>query len=163
MAHVEGSRIGAGTRVWQFATVIRGTVLGEYCTVGSCVTLDGPIFGDRCIISPGVDIGPGFHVGNDVFIGPNVVFANDGFPSTDKDGFDYIALRSGRACIIVDDGCMVGANAVVMPGVHIYPGSVVAAGSVCRKDVPAGCMYLRSGEIIRKPDDWKERRMRWAR
>lgn len=162
-AVVKGSKIGARTKVWQFATVIRGAVLGEDCTVASCATIDGAIFGDRCIISQGVAMGPGFKFGNDVFVGPNAVMVNDAFPSASKDGFDYEALRCGRIAILVDDGVIIGANATIFPGVHLYRNSVVAAGTVCRKDIPEKCMMLRSGEIIRKPDDWQKRRMRWAK
>jgi len=162
-AHVTDSTIGEGTKVWQFASVIRGSVLGRDCVVASGALIDGAVFGDRCIVAQNCAIGPGFKFGNDVFVGPNVVFVNDGFPSTDKDGFDYDALRSGRWVILVDDGAIIGANATIMPGIHLYKNSVVAAGAVCKKDVPENCMMLRSGEIIRKPEDWKNRRMRWAK
>jgi carbonic anhydrase/acetyltransferase-like protein (isoleucine patch superfamily) len=59
-------------------------VLGADCNVASGATLDGPVFGDRCIISQGVAMGPGFLIGDDVFIGPNVTVCNDRWPRTTR-------------------------------------------------------------------------------
>lgn len=153
LAHVSlggalGGSIGARTKVWQFSTVIRGTRLGEDCSVASNVTLDGPCIGDRCIVSPGVDIGPGFQVGNDVFLGPNVVLCNDAWPRTHKEGWDYVALRNGTAvAVIVEDGASIGANAVVMPGVRIGCRAMIAAGAVVTRDVPPETVYMRDGRV----------------
>lgn len=154
--------IGAGTRIWQNATVIMGTVLGANCNVGACAVLSGPVFGDRCKISSGVVMGPGFKVGNDVFLGPNVVLANDVWPDADADGYDDKALRSGKYAVIVEDGAIIGANAVVLSGVRIGRGSVVAAGAVCTRDVPDGMVWKRNGYISQRPDDWRQQRMRWV-
>jgi acetyltransferase-like isoleucine patch superfamily enzyme len=38
---------------------------------------------------------------------------------------------------VLEDGVTIGANATIMPGVRIGEGSMVAAGSVVTKDVPA--------------------------
>lgn len=145
-AHVSGAIIGARTKVWQFASVIRGTILGDDCVVASNVTLDGPKFGNRCIVSPGVDIGPGFIIGDDVFIGPNVVLCNDMWPRTHKDGFDYEALRSGALVAVeVENGASIGANAVVMPGVRIGCRAMIAAGAAVTRSVPPETLYKRDG------------------
>lgn len=159
---VNSVRIGAGSRVCQFSTVIGNTVIGEDCLVWPNVMLDGPIFGDRCKIASGVVMGPGFAVGADCFIGPNAVFANDMWPSTDRAGFQLDELRLGRLCVIVEDGVSIGANATILPGVIIGVGAVIAAGAVVDRGVPADCLFTRSGEIRRKPDDWKKRRMHWV-
>lgn len=161
-AHVEGATIGPRSKVWQFATVIRGTVLGADCNVASCATLDGPVFGDRCLISPGVDIGPGFSIGNDVFIGPNVVLCNDNWPRADKTGFDVTRFE-GRPSVIVGDGASIGANATVLAGVVIGAGAMIAAGSVVNRDVPAGHLW-KDGRTSAIPNDthMMARRMRFA-
>ena len=39
--------------------------------------------------------------------------------------------------VVVEDGVMIGANAVVLEGVRVGEGAVVAAGAVCVEDVPA--------------------------
>lgn len=162
MAHVdETSVIGARTRIYQFATVARGTVLGDDCNVGAGAVLTGPRFGNRCKISSGVTMGPGFEIGDDCFLGPNVVLANDVWPDADAAGYDDHALRSGRIAVRLGKGVIVGANAVILPGVTVGDGGVVAAGSVCSRDLPPGMVWRRDGEITERPADWREKRMRW--
>lgn len=161
LAHVEGATIGARSRVWQFATVIRGTILGEDCNVASCATLDGPRFGDRCIISQGVAMGPGFKFGNDIFVGPNVTICNDRWPVTAKEGFDIDRLRNGFWTVIVEDLVGIGANAVVLPGIRISRGSMIAAGAVVDRNVPPFYLFRRDGKLT-ELDGRKIVRMRKA-
>lgn len=161
-AHVEGATIGARSKVWQFASVIRGTVLGEDCQVAACANLDGPVFGDRCIISPGVMMGPGFVVGNDVFIGPNVTVCNDVWPAVHKQRFDLSAFRNGFVTVIIEDGAAIGANAVILPGVIVGRGATVAAGAVVSANVPAGRLWTRKGLALPVSGALKAERMRAA-
>ena len=164
LAHVQSKHIGARTKVWQFASIGAGTVIGEDCSIWPHVMLDGPVFGDRCKVASFVAMGPGFRIGNDVFIGPSVTFANDVWPRTDLTGWDVSRLRDGRlVTIIVEDGASIGANAVILPGVRIGAGAMVAAGAVCGADVPPGCLFRRDGRIVEIEARWTEKRMRAAR
>lgn len=164
LAHVEDSvTLGAGTRVWQFASLTRGTVMGADCSVSPFAMLDGSIYGDRVIVSGGVKAGAGFKVGNDVFLGPNVVLANDLWPFASKDGYDDAVLRAGeRFAITIGEGAFIGANATVKPGVTIGRGSGVECGAVVDRYVPDGMLYRVGGYISMVPEDWREKRMRWA-
>lgn len=163
-ARVDGSVvIGPGSVVWQFATVIRGTVLGAGCSVGACANLDGPMFGNRCLISPHVMMGPGFKVGDDVFVGPSVTFCNDMWPFAQKGNFDMKPLQEGKWAIIVGDRVGIGANAVILPGVRIGNDAVIAAGAVVDKAlVPDGHLFRRNGTIVPIKPQWRENRMRFA-
>lgn len=38
---------------------------------------------------------------------------------------------------VIEDYCWIGSSAIILPGVHVGKGAVVAAGSVVTKDVPA--------------------------
>lgn len=162
MAVVDDSvSIGAGSKVWQFATVIRGAVLGSDCVVAATACLDGPTIGDRCIVSPGVDMGPGFVIGDDVFLGPHVVLCNDYWPRTHKQGFDYDALRSGEVvCIRIGNGSSIGAGARIMPGVTIGQGCMVAANAVVTGNVPDCCIWRQDGEIRAIRDEHRIERVR---
>lgn len=165
-AHVDRDtvQLGFGTRVWQFASITRGTIMGENCSVSPFAMLDGSIYGDRVIVSGGVMAGAGFKVGNDVFLGPNVVLCNDCWPFASKDGYDDAALRSGeKFAVVVEDGVAIGAGAVILPGVRIGKGAVVAAGAVVESDVPAGVVLRRNAYTSPGvPPSWREKRMRWA-
>lgn len=158
----ETCTIGAGSKVWQFASLTRGVVLGMDCSVAPGAMLDGCTFGDRCLIGPSVSMGPGFLVEDDVFIGPSVTFANDCWPTTVKAGFDVEALRSGRHAVIVEDRASIGANAVILPGVRIRSGAMIAAGAVVTRDVEPGCLFTREG-VMRPIGAQTPRRMRYAR
>jgi acetyltransferase-like isoleucine patch superfamily enzyme len=147
LALVEGATIGPRTRVWQFASVIRGARLGADCNVASGATLDGPVFGDRCIISQGVAMGPGFKIGDDVFIGPNVTVCNDRWPRTYKSGFDLAKLQSGFVTVRICNWASIGANAVILPGVVIGKRAMVAAGAVVDRDVPGDHLFKRDGSV----------------
>lgn len=160
-ANVQGPvHIGSGTRIWQFASVIRGTVLGEDCNVAHGACLDGPKFGNRCIISHNVAMGPGFEVGDDTFIGPQVTFCNDMWPTTNKEGWDLKQFQEGFVTVLIGKNCFIGANAVILPGVVLYDNSGVAAGAVCGVNVPSGCYYGRDNELHKIPEDAAKRRMR---
>lgn len=162
-AHVQDAAVGARTTVWQFASVTGGTVLGVDCSVSPFAMLHGPRFGDRCVISGGVMMGPGFEIGDDVFVGPGVVLANDLWPRADKGGWDVEMLRDGRCtAVIIGNGASLGANAVILPGVRVGAGSFVAAGAVCDRSVPACSLFRRDGSIVPINGAWTRRRMRNA-
>lgn len=157
----EDCEIGRGTVVYQFATIAKGTRIGENCSIGACAALTGPRIGDRCKISSGVVLGPGFYLEDDVFIGPNVTFANDLWPETSSEGFEEDELRNGNYVIIVKTGAAIGANSVILPGVTIGRYSVVGAGSVVTRDVPDGRVYKGNGTITPIPFSRRKHRMKY--
>ena len=159
-AHVDDNvTIGARSRIWQFASVIRGAQIGAGCNVASCAIIDGARLGDRCAVGHGVSIPPGIWIGDEVFIGPGVVFCNDVWPSVSKDGFDMASFLAGDVTIRVDRGANIGAGAIILPGVVIGAGSTVAAGCVVRDNVIPNHVLRRDGRLT--PPDGSERpRMR---
>lgn len=165
LAHVDGTvSLGEGTRVWQYASITRGTVMGRDCSVSPFAMLDGSIYGDRVVIGAHVACGPGFRVGSDVHICPQVLLSNDVWPFAAKDGFDYDVLRSGdRFAVIVEDGAFIGTGAKIMAGVRIGRGAGVAANAVVNRDVPDGMLWRANGYISEIPQDWAEKRMRFVR
>ena len=59
-AHVDDdTELGEGTKVWQFASVIRGAVLGPNCVVGACANIDGARLGSGCRVGHGASLHPG--------------------------------------------------------------------------------------------------------
>ncbi|MHA6667344.1 acyltransferase [Homoserinimonas sp. A447] len=108
--------------------------------------LRGCVFGSRLIeISFGAFVNEGvIFDGNDLVkigraaIGPGTRFIT----STHEIGpADFRAgiLRTGP--ITVEDGAWIGAGAILLPGVNIGRGSIVAAGSVVTRDVPAHSLH----------------------
>lgn len=161
-AHVEDSDIGEGSKVWQFASVVRKARLGKNCTVAAGAMIDGAWFGDNCIISSCCAIGPGFYVSNNVFIGPSVTFCNDRFPATHKKDFYPELLRDEFIVIKVKDGAAIGANSVLLPGIVIGRMAMIAAGSAVNINVPDNHLFRRDGTIVPIKEKWREDRMKEA-
>ena len=56
--------------------------------------------------------------------------------------------------MIIEDHVLIGANAVVLEGVRVGEGAVVAAGSVVTEDVPAGAVVAGSpAKVIKMKDE----------
>ncbi|MDE6575372.1 MAG: acyltransferase [Muribaculaceae bacterium] len=50
------------------------------------------------------------------------------------------------ADIIIDEECWIGANCIILKGVHIGRGCVVGAGSIVTKDIPPYTIYTNKGK-----------------
>ena len=78
-------------------------------------------------------------IGDNVAIGPMVVVqgANHRF-----DNMDIPIVEQGHVAsfVVIEDNVWIGAHAVILPGVRISSGAVVAAGAVVNKDVPANAV-----------------------
>jgi acetyltransferase-like isoleucine patch superfamily enzyme len=125
-----GARIGAHTRVWAFAHILGGAVVGENCNICDHVFIENRvIIGNRVTIKSGVQIWDGITIEDDVFIGPNATFTNDNFPRSKHylDKYSETMIRQGAS---------VGANATILAGVVIGTNAMVGAGAVVTKDVP---------------------------
>lgn len=156
--------VGARSRVWQFASVIRNATLGEDCSIATCSIVDGSSLGHNVIVSHGAFIDPGMKIGCDVFIGPHVALCNDAWPRVGKEGwFDPGALIKGDIVVtIIEDGASIGANATLMPGVRVGKGAMVAANAFVDRDVPDDHLFKRDGRIARIDPEHPVRRMRVA-
>lgn len=71
-------------------------------------------------------------IGNNVLIGPNVTIRD----SDNHSIFQLDEENIKEQPIIIEDNVWIGMNAVILKGVRIGKGSVVAAGAVVTKDVP---------------------------
>lgn len=150
LAFVDDSvTIGAGSKVWQFASVIRRSILGENCVVGAGAIVDAATVGDNVLIGAGAQLHPGTHIGSNVFVGPGVIFCNDRWPQVGKDGFDSAAiLIGGFVTTLIEDDANIGAGAIILPGVRIGRGSTVAAGARVDESVPDYHLAKREGDVV---------------
>jgi acetyltransferase-like isoleucine patch superfamily enzyme len=134
-ALVESDRIGAGTRIWAFAHVMPGAVIGADCNICDHTFIEGRVtIGDRVTVKSGVYLWDGVVVEDDVFIGPQATFTNDALPRSRQ---PFTLQRT-----IVRCGASVGAGAVILPGLSIGAGAMVGAGSVVTRDVPDGAVVM---------------------
>ena len=130
----ETSAVGARTRIWAFAHVLPGAVIGSDCNICDHVFIENDVvLGDRVTVKSGVQLWDGVRLGNDVFVGPNATFSNDKFPRSRQRPDEF-------AQTIVRDGASIGANATILPGLTIGMNAMVGAGAVVTKDVPANAV-----------------------
>jgi acetyltransferase-like isoleucine patch superfamily enzyme len=142
--------IGAQAVIRPFTTIYAGSVFGERLQTGQCVSIrEDNVFGDDVSIGTVVRMECGNRLGNrvrihsgttmeytsiedDVFIGPNTVFAGDPHPMNCP---RYHDCKGGAT---VRRLARIGAMCMIMPGVQIGEDSVVGAASLVLSDVPAG-------------------------
>lgn len=105
------------------------------------------------------------YVGDCTELGPNVVIATAGhpiLPELRERGYQYNApVRIGRCCWL-------GAGVIVVPGVTIGDNTVVGAGSVVTRDLPANavaagnpCRVLREVNGRDREYYFKDRKIDW--
>ncbi|MCI9214416.1 MAG: 2,3,4,5-tetrahydropyridine-2,6-dicarboxylate N-acetyltransferase [Oscillospiraceae bacterium] len=115
-----GAIIREQVEIGDNAVIMMGAVINIGAVIGKGTMIDmGAILGGRATVGAGCHIGAG------------AVLAG-------------VIEPASATPVIVEDGVLVGANAVVIEGVHVGKNAVVAAGAVVIEDVPenavvAGC------------------------
>lgn len=129
-ALVETDQIGDGTRVWAFAHILPGAVVGRECNICDHVFIEGGVtVGDRVTIKCGVQLWTGVHLEDDVFVGPNATFTNDPMPRSRR-------WLDEHPATVVRQHASIGANATILPGITIGAHAMVGAGAVVTRNVP---------------------------
>lgn len=143
----EGADIGAGVSIGHGAVIREGNVVGAGASVGSGVHLEpGNRIGARTRIHSGCFLASA-HIGDDVFIGPNVVFTDDTHPPCPQ-------YPECKLSVHVQTGAAVGANVTLLAGVTVGAGALVGAGSVVTRDVPPGAVVAGSpAHVIRSRNE----------
>jgi len=132
----ETEAIGERTRVWAYAHILPGAVIGADCNICDQVFVENDVVvGDRVTIKSGVQLWDGVRLGDDVFVGPNVTFTNDPFPRSRRYPSEFLQT-------VVAPGASLGGGAVILPGVRVGRGAMVGAGAVVTKNVPANAIVV---------------------
>ncbi|MBZ9814129.1 WxcM-like domain-containing protein [Mesorhizobium sp. CA7] len=138
----ESTRVGNGTRIWAFAHVLPGAVIGANCNICDHVFIENDVsVGDDVTIKSGVQLWDGVRLGNRVFVGPNATFTNDRFPRSKHYPEQFLQT-------VVEDGASIGANATILPGITIGRQAMIGAGAVVTKNVPANAVVVGNPAVI---------------
>lgn len=131
-------KLGKGVRIFGF-TNLYGCEIGDDTKIGTFVEIQkGARIGSRCKISSHTFICEGVQLEDEVFIGHGVMFTNDLFPrATSANG--GLQTEADWKCIPthIKRGASIGSGATLLCGITVGEHSLIGAGSVVTKDVPA--------------------------
>lgn len=158
ITHCRHIRCGKSVKIEDYAEIhglcSEGIVLGNYVTISRGTMIRpssyyGGDLGAGLVIGDHSSIGPYGYVGcsGKIVIGKNVMFGpkcslfaeNHVFKDLNVDIKSQGVLQKG---IVVEDDCWIGSNVVILDGVTIGKGSVIGAGTLISKDVPAGSIVI---------------------
>lgn len=125
-----GAIIRENVEIGDNAVIMMGAIINIGAVIGSGTMIDmGAVLGGRAT------------VGKNCHVGAGAVLAGVIEPASAKP-------------VILEDGVLVGANAVVIEGVHVGKNAVIAAGCVVIEDVPDGAVVAGvPGKIIKMKDE----------
>jgi 2,3,4,5-tetrahydropyridine-2-carboxylate N-succinyltransferase/tetrahydrodipicolinate N-acetyltransferase len=111
-------------RIEPGAIIRTGVTIGDHAVVmmGAIINI-GAVIGNGTMIDMGAVLGGRATVGKHCHIGAGAVLAG-------------VIEPPSATPVVVEDNVLIGANAVVLEGVRIGKGAVVAAGAVVIDDVP---------------------------
>ena len=133
---------GINSRIEPGAFIRDQVEIGNNCIImmGAIINI-GAVIGDGTMIDMGAVLGGRATVGKNCHIGAGTVLAG-------------VIEPPSATPVIVEDDVLIGANAVVLEGVRIGKGAVVAAGAIVTKDVPPNTVVAGTpARVIKDIDD----------
>ena len=139
--HVEYDRRNSAIPLYNFlhaeARIEPGALIRDMVTIEkNAVVMMGAVINIGAVVGEGSMVDMNAVIGARGILGKNVLEPPSATP------------------VIIEDDVLIGANSVILEGVRVGKGSVVAAGSVVTKDVPAGVVVAGSpAKVIKKKDE----------
>jgi len=150
--NINNVKLGKDVKIYDFVNLY-GCTIDDGTKVGTFVEIQKNAFiGKNCKISSHTFICEGVHIEDNVFVGHNVTFINDKLPrSVNEDG----SMQSDNDWKVVETyikkGASIGSSSTIMCGVTVGENSIVGAGAVVTKDVPANSIVAGvPAKIIRR-------------
>jgi len=140
-----------------------GLTIGDYCQINA-LSKEGIEFGNNVSLGSGTiiectgvirELGEKLVIGNyvgfaqncfievrgKITIGDNCIFASGVNMAAENHNYTNceIPIRqqgATRKGIVINKDCWIGTKAIILDGVHIGEGSIIAAGAVVNKDIP---------------------------
>ncbi len=128
----EGCNIASGVKIWHFCHLSEGCLIGEDCSLGQNVFIGRKVvLGRNVKVQNNVSVYEGVQCGDDVFIGPSVVFTNVINPRS------AVSRKNEYQETVIMKGTTIGANATILCGITIGEYAFIGAGAVVTKPVAA--------------------------
>lgn len=133
---------GINARIEPGAIIRDQVEIGDNAVImmGAVINI-GAVIGSGTMIDMGAVLGGRATVGKNCHIGAGTVLAG-------------VVEPPSAQPVIIEDDVVIGANAVVIEGVRVGKGSVVAAGAVVLEDVPPGVVVGGTpARVLKEKDD----------
>jgi len=123
--------VGDNVKIENYVLMKKGTIIGNDCYVDSYFRSSGDNkIGNGVTLRFGSTIARKVHVGDNVFIAPNVMTVFSLPDGTKSDA------------TIIGDGCFIGTAAVLAPNIELVAGSIVGANSFVNKSIVEKGIYV---------------------
>jgi acetyltransferase-like isoleucine patch superfamily enzyme len=143
----DGSVIGSALQTGHGVVVREESVIGDDVCIWSNSVVDyGCRIGNRVKIHCNCYIAQYSEIGDDAFLAPGVTTANDLYPGDERSA----AAMGGPK---IERAAQIGANVTILPYVRIGAGSLIGAGSVVTRDIPAGVVAFGNPAVVRRRVD----------
>jgi acetyltransferase-like isoleucine patch superfamily enzyme len=130
---------------WRRISGIRHLQLGGFIQVSkkNTITLNG-----RSFFGKGCYLGANIQAEGDLLVGPGVFFVGGDhrIPARDENTSYFASGRGVLKDIVIEKNVWIGANAVIMAGVTLAEGTIVAAGSTITKSTESYAIYGSSAQ-----------------
>lgn len=145
-------KLGKDVKIFNFVNAY-GCSIDDNSKIGAFVEIQkGASVGKNCKISSHTFICEGVHIEDNCFVGHGVMFTNDLFPKainldgTSQTDSDWKLIKT-----FVKKGASIGSNATILCGITIGENSLIGAGAVVTKNVPADAIVAGNpAKIIKK-------------
>jgi acetyltransferase-like isoleucine patch superfamily enzyme len=148
-----GSIIGNKFQTGDCARIRDDNIIGNNVSIGSYTVVENScIINDNARVHSNCFICEYSQIEENAWIGPGVIFTNVLHPPCPV--FKNEAPIKGAHCTNgprIRKNAVVGAGAVLLPGVTIGTGALIGAGSVIIEDVPPGTVVVGNpGKVVKK-------------
>ena len=136
--NINNVKLGKDVKIFDFVNLY-GCSIDDNTKIGTFVEIQKNAFvGKNCKISSHTFICEGVHIDDNCFIGHNVTFINDKYPrSTNPDGSMQTEANWKVEETWIGKGVSIGSSATILCGITIGDNSIIGAGSVVTKNIPA--------------------------
>lgn len=127
-----GNKIGAGFQTGHGALVREENIIGDDVSIGTQSVVEHHVtIGNGVRLHTRVFVPEYSVLGDDCWLGPGVMVTNALYPRSE-------GVKDRLIGAHIEAGAIIGANAVLLPGVRIGARALVGSGSVVTKDVAPG-------------------------
>lgn len=150
-------KLGQDVKLSKFINLY-GCEIGDETKIGAFVEVQKNVrIGRRCKISSHTFVCEGVTIEDNVFVGHGVTFINDSYPraTTPQGGLQTEADWKVETTI-VKKGASIGSGSTILSKVTIGENSIVGAGSVVTRNVPANVIVAGNPAAVLRPISLEE-------